>query len=326
MRLADLSELELPVSADFHVHLRDGPMMDLVVLQSVKVASTRSCLPRPPAVPRAERHFLMSLYLHSSITPATIAEAAAAGIAGVKSYPAGVTTNSASGVLSYEPFYPVFEAMQEHDLVLNLHGELPPSAGEEITVMNAEEAFLPTLEKLHKKFPRLRIVLEHCTTAAACGGREEVRADGGSDDHGASFAAYPPRDRSALLHAVVAGGGRFFFGSDSAPHDVKAKQGGKKAAAGCFTQGWATQLVLEALEEAIAKKMLDEEDIRQPALEGFLSGFGRKFYKLKANENARILLSRSGEKIPDIIKSKDGEVSVVPFASGKEVWSLKWKE
>jgi dihydroorotase len=119
--------------------------------------------------------YLMSLYLHPSITPSTIAAAAAAGITSVKSYPAGVTTNSDSGVIDYAPFYPVFAAMQEHDLVLNLHGELPPSAGPDITVLNAEAAFLPTLAALHAAFPRLRIVLEHCTTAAAV---EAVRACG----------------------------------------------------------------------------------------------------------------------------------------------------
>ena len=73
--------------------------------------------------------FLMSLYLHPDITPSTIKEAKAAGITGVKSYPAGVTTNSAAGVLDYEAFYPVFAEMERQDMVLNLHGELPPTAG-----------------------------------------------------------------------------------------------------------------------------------------------------------------------------------------------------
>ena len=57
--------------------------------------------------------------------------------------------------------------MEKHDLVLNLHGEVPSSPGSDITVLNAEEAFLPTLHELNQRFPRLRIVLEHCTTAAA---------------------------------------------------------------------------------------------------------------------------------------------------------------
>lgn len=79
----------------------------------------------------------------------------------------GVTTNSASGITSYDEFFPVFAAMEKHDLVLNLHGEVPSSPGSDITDLTAEEAFLPTLIELNQRFPKLRIVLEHCSTAAA---------------------------------------------------------------------------------------------------------------------------------------------------------------
>ena len=80
-----------------------------------------------------------------------------------------MTTNSEGGIESYEAYYPVFEAMQEVDMVLNLHGEVPPSAapGSNTCVLNAEPEFLPHLRKLHAAFPRLRIVLEHATTRAA---------------------------------------------------------------------------------------------------------------------------------------------------------------
>ena len=111
--------------------------------------------------------FLMSLYLHPSIKPETIIQAKEAGIMGVKSYPAGVTTNSSSGVIDYESFYPVFAEMERQDIILNLHGETPPAQGSDVTVVNAEELFLPNLLELHKRFPKLRIILEHCTTAAA---------------------------------------------------------------------------------------------------------------------------------------------------------------
>ena len=112
-------------------------------------------------------NFLMSLYLHPDITPETIKQAKKDGITGVKSYPAGVTTNSASGVVDYESFYPVFAEMERQDMILNLHGESPSTADSDITVLNAEERFLPTLKSLHLKFPKLRIILEHCTTAKA---------------------------------------------------------------------------------------------------------------------------------------------------------------
>lgn len=77
---------------------------------------------------------------------------------GIKSYPAGVTTNSSSGVISYKPFYPVFAAMEECGLALNLHGECPSDHKAGITVLNGEASFLPTLLSLHAKFPALKIV------------------------------------------------------------------------------------------------------------------------------------------------------------------------
>jgi dihydroorotase len=57
--------------------------------------------------------------------------------------------------------------MERQDLVLNLHGESPSVPGSGITVLNAEQHFLPTFRLIHSKFPRLRIILEHCTTSAA---------------------------------------------------------------------------------------------------------------------------------------------------------------
>lgn len=95
--------------------------------------------------------------------------------------------------------------METHDLVLNLHGEMPSSPDSDVTVMNAEEAFLPTLRELHQKFPKLRIVLEHCTTAVAvdtvlsCGANVAGEwsaivvgsdANASSNYHGASSAPY----------------------------------------------------------------------------------------------------------------------------------------
>lgn len=119
--------------------------------------------------------------------------------------------------------------MEEHDLVLNLHGEVPSSPGSDVTVLDAEAAFLPTLHELHRKFPRLRIVLEHCTTKAAL---DAVRACdsplvGGTitahhlyltvDDWCCdpfSFCkpvAKLPSDRDALIKAVCSGDPRFFL-------------------------------------------------------------------------------------------------------------------
>ncbi|KAI5282924.1 hypothetical protein KEM54_002468 [Ascosphaera aggregata] len=368
------SKIELVPAVDFHVHLRDGPMMKTVV-PTIRKGGVDTAYVMPNLVPPITSvsaaldyqkqlreldpsvTYLMTLYLDPSITPQEIEKAAKAGIVGLKAYPAGVTTNSDAGVVDYEIFYPVFAAMEKHGLVLNLHGEVPSTSpkdfscdstkhGEAITVLNAEPRFLPTLFKIHKDFPNLRIVLEHCTTAEAV---EAVNACGPTvagtitahhlwitidEVAGDAFnfckpIAKTPRDRLALLKAVVAGGksGKFFFGSDSAPHPLQSKTGIRKAAAGCFTQGWCAQLVVGALEEAVAHGWLETEEVTPEAIDEFMNQRGRAFYKLADNSSstARVVLKKeNAQAIPDIIKGVEG-VEVVPFRRGQTVWNLTWK-
>lgn len=187
--------------------------------------------------------FISTLYLHPDLTPDLISAASDAGIRGVKAYPAGVTTNSAAGVLDWEVFYPVFKRMEEVGMVLNLHGEVPFSPAppsdslehfEAVSVLNAEPLFLPTLHTLHKSFPRLKIVLEHVTTraalsaVAACGANVAATITAHhlslvtDDVVGDPFCFCKPvakseADRRALIRAVVGLEGeglkgRIFFG------------------------------------------------------------------------------------------------------------------
>jgi dihydroorotase len=166
--------------------------------------------------------FYMTLYLSPELTVEEIRKASKAGIAGVKSYPRGVTTNSDGGIENYEVYYPIFKAMEEEGMVLNLHGEIPSDAESDICVMNAEERFLPQLEKLHNAFPNLKIVLEHATSKAAV---ELVKRLGdtvgctitvhhlqlivddwaGQPHHFCKPVAKYPHDRSALQEVVSSG-------------------------------------------------------------------------------------------------------------------------
>lgn len=130
-----------------------------------------------------EVQFVMTLYLSPALTPEEIHKAAENGVTGglyllnlffalkihpgVKSYPRGVTTNSDGGIESYDVYYPVFQAMQDTGMVLNLHGEVPSDEATGVTILNAEQRFLPQLDKLAHSFPNLRIVVEHATTKAA---------------------------------------------------------------------------------------------------------------------------------------------------------------
>lgn len=361
MPLEKLDALELQASSDFHVHLRDGEMCQLVT-RTIRQGGNNMVFVMPNLIPpittvqRALDYqkqlqsiepnvkYLMSLYLHPDITPDSIREAKKAGIYGVKSYPAGVTTNSSSGVVDYEQFYPVFEAMEEEDIILNLHGESP--SGPEITVLNAEEAFLPTLLDLHTRFPRLRIILEHCTTAAAI---EAVQNCG--DNVAATITAHHlslivddwagdaycfckpvaklPKDRQAILKAAVSGNKKFFFGSDSAPHPVEAKRGGAngkgKIAAGVFTQPYTTAYVLDALDKACEKGLIHEDDVREANLEGFLGGYGRAFYKVQHERQERIVLRREKTTVIGSLKSQSSDLEVVCFRREKGLnWSVSF--
>jgi len=175
----------LPAAADMHVHLRNAPgPISALVTPTIRPAGVDTVFVMPNLAPRPvvtvdealeykkalqaldpEVNYLMSLYLHDSITPDEIRKAKQAGIAGVKAYPKGATTNSQWGVVSFDPFHDVLKTMEEEGVVLNLHGEVPSSPAEGVTVMNAESKFLPTLTNLVHKYPKLKIVLEHCTTA-----------------------------------------------------------------------------------------------------------------------------------------------------------------
>ncbi|KAI0850398.1 Dihydroorotase [Daldinia vernicosa] len=360
MQLKEVQRLELPPAADMHVHLRQGELMELMV-PTVRQGGVDTVFVMPNLIPplttveqvleyrsklqaiAPDVNFLMSLFLHPSVTPDVIAQAAAAGITGVKMYPQGVTTNSESGVSNLESFYATFAAMEQHDMVLNLHGEVLESLAPEGTTL--EEAFLPTLKTLHERFPNLRIVLEHCTTAAAV---EAVRACGPTV--GATITAHhlyltsdeahcdpfafckpipkKPTDRDALVKTVVSGDPNFFFGSDSAPHPLQSKTSAEqgKAPAGVYTQPYVTQLVLLALEEAIDRGVITEADVTQEKLAGFLSQFGRRFYKLPESSGKKIVLERKGEKIPASVSSKDGSIEVGISKAGTEVFSLSWEE
>ncbi|CAE6999231.1 hypothetical protein PTNB85_05433 [Pyrenophora teres f. teres] len=371
MEFTKVQEIELPAAFDAHVHLRDGDMAKLVT-PTIREGGVNQVYVMPNLVPpittvqqcleyrdrlraiEPDVDYLMSLYLHESITPETIREAKKAGITGVKSYPAGVTTNSSSGVLDYKLFYPVFAEMEAQNMVLNLHGEVPstpPSApstssstNPAITILNAEPAFLPTLLSLHTTFPRLRIILEHCSTAAAltavlsCGPSVvgTITAHHLSliidDWAGDPFCfckpvAKTPEDRDALLRAVVDGAsrGKFFLGTDSAPHPRGKKRGEDKVAAGVFTQPYAVGYVLDALEVGVKRGVIKEEDVSMEVLEGFLGGWGRKFYGVGNGKGEKILLRRGAGKVVDALSNGDMGVEVVPFRRGEETWGMVWK-
>ncbi|KAF8220360.1 Dihydroorotase [Tricholoma matsutake] len=347
------STLSVTSPADFHVHLRQGSMAALVtphvrkggfnlayVMPNLKppIKTTAQALEYKAELEKLDPsvEYLMTLYLSPDLTPDEIRKAKKAGIVGVKSYPRGVTTNSDGGIESYETYYPVFEAMQEVDMVLNLHGEVPSDPTTNTHVLNAEAKFLHHLHRLHNAFPSLRIVLEHATTRAAV---EAVKACSstvactitahhlaltvddwaGQSYHFCKPVPKFPEDRLALREIIQEGHPRFFLGSDSAPHPEVSKSTStplQGCAAGIYTSPILLPLVAHLLESFGA---LDK-------LEGFVSNFGRAFYKREAgadSSHSKVMLQKIAEEalIDDRYVLNDDVV--VPFWAGKEIgWKI----
>ena len=289
------------------------------------VRTTRDALDYRDALVEVEPRlrYLMTLYLTPDLDRDEILRAADSGaVVGVKSYPRGVTTHSDAGVESYEPYYPIFEAMQEAGLVLEIHGELPSDPVHDICCLNAEAQFLPMVRRLHADFPRLRIVLEHITTAEAVafvrGAGPNLAATitahhlelcvddwAGQNHHFCKPVAKYPHDREALREIIAEGHSRFFLGSDSAPHPRDAKE----AAVGCagvFTGAHLAVHLATTFERIGAlRRMVD-----------FATRFGREFYRLPALDET-IVLERGATEVP----AQYG--TVVPFRAGTELpWRL----
>ncbi len=330
--------LTIPRADDFHVHVRQGDMLKAVapliaaggVGRCMAMPNTQPPLRTPDAVlayrdelTRAapDVTFLVSLYLSDALGAGALAAAARGGIVAVKCYPRGVTTNSAGGVEDLMVYGAVFEAMQEHGLVLQVHGEAPSNEALGIDVWNAERRFLPELERLHREFPDLRIILEHVSSreAVACvkslGDRVAATVtahhlDLTVDDWAGCIHNYckpvakTVADREAVRQAVREGHPRFFLGSDSAPHARAAKEAAH-GRAGVFTSAFLLPCLADCFERL---GCLDR-------LADFTSRFGRAFYGLPAGVG-ELALERVDIAVPDEIRG------IVPFRAGA---TLRWR-
>jgi dihydroorotase len=343
-----MDKLTLKWADDFHVHLRQGSMSNMIVNQLRKGGACR-VLVMPnlqPLITTPQQaicyrqslqkidpnvDYLMTLYLSTDLTVDMIREAASLGIVGVKSYPKGVTTHSESGVEDYTRYYPIFEAMQTYGLVLNIHGEIPSDPDHDICVLNAEEHFLKHLVRLHQDFPNLRIVMEHVTTAVAIDTilslGETIAAtitvhhleltidDVVGNCHGfCKPVAKYPRDRDALQSVIRRGHKKFFLGSDSAPHPRHLKECAHSCA-GIFTSPYLLPYLATIFERLNCLEHL----------ENFVAGHGSNFYRLNPNIKP-ITLVRMPIPVDRVIPYNDDEGQlreVVPYLAGQILpWSI----
>jgi len=328
---------------DWHVHLRDGDMLRAVAPYTARQFARAIVMPNlvPPVTsPEAASEYrdrivdaagpgftpLMTCYLTDETKPEEVARGYEQGVwVAAKLYPAGATTNSASGVTDIRNIYPVLARMAEIGMVLCVHGEVTDP---DVDVFDREAVFIDRiLSRLVEDFPALKIVLEHITTADAVDflrGRETVAATvtpqhllinrnamfaGGLRPHAYCLpVAKREKHRLAVWKAATSGDPNIFLGTDSAPHARSAKESGC-GCAGLFNAPFALETYASVFE---AEGKLDR-------LEAFASINGPRFYGLPLNQDT-VTLERGEVKVPERIES-DG-IELVPFLAGE---TLGWK-
>ncbi|UJS26595.1 dihydroorotase [Thiothrix winogradskyi] len=332
---------------DWHVHLRDGDMLATVLPDTAQRFARAIVMPnlKPPvrtvaeasayrerilaALP-AEMRFepLMTLYLTDKTSPEDIRQAKSSGfIHAVKYYPAGATTNSDSGVTDIHRVAAVLETMQEVGLPLLVHGEVTDT---DIDIFDREAVFIERiLVPLLERLPRLRVVLEHITTAQAAAFVTAAAANvaatitvhhllynrnamfqGGIRPHAYCLPVLKREShRLALVAAATSGNPKFFLGTDSAPH-LRHDKESSCGCAGIYSAHAALELYAEVFEQAGA---LDK-------LEAFASFHGPDFYGLPRNQE-QVTLVKQPWTVPAALKA--GDHALIPLRAGETVgWHL----
>ncbi len=341
-----ITQITLTRPDDWHLHLRDGEALKAVLPHSARQFARAIVMPnlKPPvtsveaaaayrerilAARPADSDFtpLMTLYLTDNTPASEIRKATESGfVHAVKLYPAGATTNSDAGVTDLAKCDAALAEMEKCGMPLLMHGEVTDPA---VDLFDREKVFIErVLQPLLKRRPGLRVVFEHLTTKE---GAEFVAAAG--DNVAATITAHHllynrnaiflggvrphyyclpvlkrETHRAALVRAATSGSGKFFLGTDSAPHARHTKEAAC-GCAGCYTAAAALELYAEAFAAAGA---LDH-------LEAFASFNGPDFYRLPRN-TGKITLNPSEWTMP--AEFAYGDDSLTPLRAGE---TLRWQ-
>jgi len=332
--------LEILRPDDWHLHLRDGAMLSAVLPWTARVFGRAIVMPnlKPPVRTTMEAlayrdriraclpvdhpfEPLMTSYLTDNADPADLGSGYQRGVlAAAKLYPAGATTNAEHGVTDIRRLDGALDTMQTLGMPLLVHGEVTDP---EVDVFDREAVFIErVLEPLRRRFPALRVVFEHITTADAVDyvksseaglaatitphhlmiNRNALFAGGLRPHHYCLPVAKRERHRLALRAAATSGDRRFFLGTDSAPHPLHLKET-DCGCAGIFNAPTTLGCVAEVFEEEGALEKL----------EGFCSRHGPAFYRLPENTDRITLTREVDEVVPREVETGDGErVRVFP--------------
>jgi dihydroorotase len=341
-----MQQLTITRPDDWHLHLRDGALMQAVLPDTARQFARAIAMPnlKPPvttteqagayrarimqAIPEGLAFEpLMTLYLTDNTTAGEIREAKASGfVHAVKLYPAGATTNSDAGVTDIRRTYAALEEMQRSGMPLLVHGEVTDAG---VDVFDREAVFIErVMRPLLSDMPQLRVVFEHITTKDAVefvmGASGNIAATitahhllynrnamfkGGIRPHYYCLPVLKRElHREALGRAATSGSKKFFLGTDSAPHAQHTKET-SCGCAGIYTAHAAIELYAEAFD-ALGK--LD-------MLEGFASFYGADFYRLPRNSE-KIVLRKQDWQVPDTLEF--GAHRLVPLKAGE---TMTWR-
>lgn len=340
-----IKTLKIKRPDDWHVHLRDGAMLDAVVDKTARQFARAIIMPNlatPITTVKEGRDYrerilravdptlgftpLMTAYLTDTIEPGEIRHGHEQGVfTACKLYPANATTNSSHGVTNLKKLRPVLEMMQKIGMPLLVHGEVTDP---DIDIFDREAVFIDRVMKgILKDFPDLKVVFEHITTKDAVDFVESTGENiaatitphhlefnrnalfkGGIRPHYYCLPiAKRERHRLALRKAATSGASKFFLGTDTAPHAIERKE----SACGCA----GIYNAPNALESYA--KIFDEEGALK-TLEAFASRNGPKFYGLPVNTDT-ITLTRKPTIVPESIAAAGSEL--IPFHAGE---TLDW--
>ncbi|MCF1468702.1 dihydroorotase [Agrobacterium vitis] len=323
---------------DWHLHLRDGAMLEGVIGDTSRHFARAIIMPNlvPPvvttvdaeayrqrilaAMPEGDRFEpLMTLYLTEQTNPDDVQEGKTTGlITAVKLYPAGATTNSHGGVRDLDKAMPVLERMAEIGLPLCVHGEVTTP---EVDIFDREAVFIDTvLDPLRRRLPELKVTMEHVTTSDGIDyilsadsnlagsitthhliiNRNAILVGGIRPHYYCLPVAKRESHRLALRRAATSGDSRFFLGTDSAPHVDPLKE------CGCGCAGIYTSInTMSCLAHVF------EEDEALERLEAFASLNGPAWYGLQPNDETITLVKRDAPvAFPAKIETGAGSVTV----------------
>ncbi|WP_438969883.1 dihydroorotase [Methylophaga sp.] len=346
MTNTNLTQLRITRPDDWHLHLRDDLALNRTVPDTARLFSRAIIMPnlRPPVTTTAmageyrkrilsarptDSQFepLMTLYLTDNTSASEIQRAKESGfIHAVKLYPAGATTNSDAGVTDLKNCTPALEEMQKCGMPLLVHGEVTSS---DIDIFDREKVFIDqVMRPLLNKFPSLKVVFEHITTADAAQfvseadghiaatitphhlllNRNDLLVGGIHPHHYCLPVLKRNTHQQALIEAATSGSNKFFLGTDSAPHPREGKEN-SCGCAGIYSAHAAIELYAEAFEAADA---LDK-------LEAFASFNGPDFYQLPRNTDT-ITLNKQSWSVPETLEFSDS--TLVPLRAGL---SIDWQ-